>query len=144
MAADNPLAPLEFLIGTWDTTITTALPEGSPTHATDTYAWSANGKFIEHRVDADLGNGQHGQSLEVLAAAPDGDGFTALSFDPDGTVSAFALALAGHEWTIDGAVQRFSGRFDAAFIRLDGKWEQRSDTNGWTPLMTITLCKRQT
>ncbi|MEO5707080.1 MAG: hypothetical protein ABIT10_00635 [Alteraurantiacibacter sp.] len=144
MAADNPLAPLEFLIGAWDTIITMADGAAAdPTHATDTYAWSANGKFIEHRVDADLGNGQRVQSLEVISAASEGHGFASFSFDPNGTVSAFALALAGHEWTVDGLEQRFSGRFSADFTRLDGQWEQHLNTSGWEPLMSITLHKRK-
>lgn len=143
MAGDSRLDRLNVLIGKWGTTITLLNPgggDGDVTRATDIYTWSANGKFVQHDVDADMGSGRV-QSLEVIALASSGEGYVSRSYDPDGTFSDFVCALDGRSWSIIGAMQRFSGLFSEDGSLLSGKWEQNDGAGQWTPLMKVVLQK---
>jgi hypothetical protein len=137
------MAPLAVLIGAWDTTITMLNPGGSDgdsSSATDIYEWSANGHFIEHRVDAMMG-GKRIQSLEVIAAEPSTHVWLTHSYDPDGTVNAFTADIRDRTWLLNGDTQRFTGQFSADGRELKGQWEQR-EHSVWSPLMTVRLRKR--
>ena len=68
----NTVNLLNVLVGTWDTTITMLNPDGAAgdvSSAIDAYAWSPNGFFLMHDVDATMG-GQRLQSLEIIEGAP--------------------------------------------------------------------------
>ncbi len=134
---------LDILVGVWDTTITPVAADGSPgqsSQATDAYAWSANGLFLQHDVDAMM-NGQRMKSMEVLAVDPDSGRYLTRSYDADGSMNDFVAELDGTEWRLIGAQQRFAGAFSADGQRLEGAWEQRGAT-GWAPLMRVELRKR--
>lgn len=135
---------LDILVGVWDTTIIPLLPDGSPgepSQAIDAYRWSANGLFVEHDVDAQMG-GQRLQSTEILAVEPETGRYVTRSYDADGSMNDFVAELDGRKWRLTGQVQRFSGAFSPDGQRLEGEWEQRGDA-GWTRLMRVSLCKRQ-
>ena len=91
------LAPLGVFIGTWDTTIVPANPDGSdgaPSTATDIYEWSPNGQFLYHFVDAMMG-GERMQSMEVAAAGGASGAYRTHSFDADGSVNSFRREARG-------------------------------------------------
>jgi hypothetical protein len=134
---------LDILVGTWDTTITPITADGSPgqsSQATDAYAWSANGLFLQHDVDATM-DGQRILSMEILAVEPGTGRYVTRSYDADGSMNDFAAELDGNIWRLIGAQQRFSGAFSPDGQRLAGEWEQRTDA-GWRPLMRVALRKR--
>jgi hypothetical protein len=138
------LAPLGILIGTWDTTIVPANPDGSdgaPSQAIDVYEWSPNGQFLYHTVDAMMG-GERVQSMEVAAAEPSSGRYVTHSYDADGSVNRFSATLSDRAWRLTGEAQRFSGQFNADGTVLTGYWEQRTDAGSWSPLMKVTLRKR--
>lgn len=135
---------LDILVGTWDTTITPLGPDGAagePSRATDSYAWSANGLFLQHDVDAVM-DGQRVQSMEILAVEPDTGRYLTRSYDADGSMNDFVAELDGNVWRLIGAQQRFSGTFSPDRQELAGGWEQRGAA-GWTPLMRVVLRKRR-
>lgn len=141
---DARLDRLNALIGNWTTTITMLNSDGSAgtvSKGSDIYTWSANGKFVQHDVDADMGRGNRVQSLEVIALDPSGSGYTARSYDPDGTFSDYSCELEGKSWQIDGEVQRFRGEFSEDGSTLEGQWEQNDGKRNWLPLMTVRLRK---
>jgi len=141
-AEDARFDSLKALIGAWETTITQLNPDGSDgpvSQASDTYAWSANGMFVEHHVDAAM-DGVRLRSLEVIALDPTGQGYVTRSYDPDGTFSDFLAERDGPHWTIIGHVQRFIGSFSPDGATLSGQWEQRTGDH-WLPLMSVVLRK---
>jgi hypothetical protein len=143
-APSDKLAPLGIFIGTWDTTIVPNNPDGSdgaPSQATDTYEWSPNGQFLYHFVDAMLG-GERMQSMEVAAAQHAAGHYLTHSYDADGTVNSFSATLSDRTWLLTGDTQRFTGQFNEEGTVLTGQWEQRGDAGNWSPLMTVTLRKR--
>ena len=134
---------LDILVGVWDTTITPIGVDGSPgqpSQAIDAYAWSANGLFLQHDVDATM-DGQRVRSMEILAVEPDTGRYITRSYDADGSLNDFVAELDGHVWRLIGAQQRFSGAFSPDGQQLSGQWEQRGDA-GWAPLMRVALRKR--
>jgi hypothetical protein len=135
---------LDILVGIWDTTITPIAADGSPgqsSQATDTYAWSANGLFLQHDVDATM-DGQRILSMEILAVEPDTGRYTTRSYDADGSMNDFLAEREGNAWRLTGKQQRFAGTFSTDGLELAGEWEQRGAT-GWTPLMRVVLRKRR-
>lgn len=143
MPADDRLNRLNALAGEWETTITMLDPDGDAgtvSHAKDTYSWSANGKFLQHDVDAEM-DGTRFRSLEIIALDPRGAGYVSRSYDSDGTFSDFTAELEGRSWRIIGEVQRFAGQFSEDGNALSGRWEQNVDGK-WAPLMDVTLRKR--
>ena len=135
---------LDILVGVWDTTITPIEQDGSlgePMPAVDAYRWSANGLFLQHNVDAQMG-GQRMQSMEILAVEPETGRYVTRSYDADGSMNDFVAELDGREWRLSGQAQRFSGAFSPDGQRLDGEWEQRGDA-GWSRLLRVSLRKRQ-
>jgi hypothetical protein len=135
---------LDILVGTWDTTITPIAADGSPgqsSQATDAYAWSANGLFLQHDVDATM-DGQRILSMEILAVEPDTGRYTTRSYDADGSINDFLAEREGNAWRLTGEQQRFAGTFSTDGLQLAGAWEQRGAT-GWTPLMRVVLRKRR-
>ena len=140
MGEDPRLAALGALIGDWTTSITMLNADGTAgavSRASDIYRWSANSKFVEHHVDAEMGDARL-RSLEIIALDPVGSGYVTRSYDPDGSFSDFTAALDGKSWRITGEVQRFSGSFSDDGNTLSGRWEQQADGQ-WSPLMTVTL-----
>ncbi len=143
MPADDRLNHLNALAGEWETTITMLGPDGGDgavSHARDIYSWSANGRFLQHDVDAEM-DGVRFRSLEIIALDPRGDGYVSRSYDPDGTFSDFTSELEGRSWRIIGEVQRFTGQFSEDGDILSGRWEQNVEGK-WSPLMDVTLRKR--
>lgn len=140
MGEDPRLAALAALVGDWTTTITMLEADGTAgavSRASDIYRWSANGRFVEHHVDAEM-DGTRIRSLEVIALDPAGQGYVTRSYDPDGSFSDFTAVLEGRSWQITGEVQRFRGNFSEDGGTLTGQWEQQADGR-WSPLMTVTL-----
>jgi hypothetical protein len=143
MPVDGRLNLLNVLAGEWETTITMLDANGgdvSVSHARDVYSWSANGRFLQHDVDAEM-DGSRFRSLEIIALDPAGDGFVSRSYDPDGTFSDFKAELEGRSWRIIGEVERFDGQFSEDGNTLSGRWEQNVEGK-WSPLMEVTLRKR--
>ena len=135
---------LDILVGVWDTTITPIGPDGAagePSRAIDSYAWSANGLFLQHDVDATM-DGQRILSMEILAVDPDTGRYTTRSYDADGTMNDFLAELDGRHWRLIGERQRFAGTLSADALELAGEWEQRG-IKGWAPLMRVMLRKRR-
>lgn len=138
------LRQLEPLIGEWTTTITMIEPDGSDgavSAASDIYTWSANRKFIQHDVDADMGEDGRVLSLEIIALDPSGPGYVSRSYDPDGTFSDFVCQRDGRTWRVIGARQRFEGQFSHDGLELSGEWEQDGGTGIWSPLIRVRLIK---
>jgi hypothetical protein len=98
---------------------------------------------VEHRVDADMGEAGRVLSLEIIALDPSGAGYSARSYDPDGTYSDFACERDGRSWRIAGDAQRFTGEFSEDGKTLTGRWEQNDGSGTWSPLMTVILRKRE-
>ena len=143
MDDDARRSRLNALIGDWKTTVTMINADGSDGavfRASDIYSWSANGKFVQHDVDADM-EGIRVQSLEVIALDPSGKGYISRSYDPDGTYSNFACELEGRPWRIVGDVQCFAGEFSDDGKTLSGRWSQSDGSGNWLPLMEVTLQK---
>lgn len=129
---------LDILVGVWDTTIIPV--DDEPCKATDTYAWSGNGLFLQHDVDARMGS-ERMRSLEIIAVDPSDGHYLTRSYDADGTMNDFRAELDGRHWRLIGQQQRFSGVFSAGGEMLEGDWEQFGN-EGWKPLMRVTLRKR--
>lgn len=142
-ARQERLRRLDVLVGTWDTTITLLDHDGNTgdvSHATDTYGWMANGHFLLHDVDAEIG-GQHILSMEIISLDEANPGYVTRSYDADGSITDFTAELNGDHWRITGRDQRFDGSFSADRGTLTGRWEQR-DGSAWHPLMTVRLIRR--
>ena len=142
MDDDARLILLSALIGNWKTTvimINADGSEGAATEASDTYTWSANGKFVQHDVDADMGEGRRVQSLEVIALDPSGKGYCSRSYDSNGTYSDFTCELEGRFWRIMGNEQRFAGEFSEDGKTLAGQWSQNDGSGDFSPLMNVKL-----
>ena len=141
---EAPRRQLDILEGIWDTTITPIAADGSPgqsSRAIDSYAWSANGLFLQHDVDATM-DGQRILSMEILAVEPDTGRYVTRSYDADGSMNDFLAELEGRNWRLTGEQQRFDGTFSTDGLQLAGEWEQRNAT-GWRPLMRVVLRKRR-
>lgn len=144
MDDDLRLTRLNALIGDWKTIVTMINADGSNGDvftASDIYTWSANSKFVQHDVDAHVGEGNRVQSLEIIALHPSGKGYSSRSYDPDGTCSDFVCELEGRSWRITGDVQRFAGKFTNDGKMLCGRWSQNDGSGNWLPLMDVTLRK---
>lgn len=142
--ADDRFESLRALVGEWRTTITMRNADGSDgavSTASDTYTWSANGKFVQHDVDAEM-SGDRVQSMEIIALDPGGVGYTTRSYDPDGTFSDFKAELQGKSWQLLGELQRFKGTFTDDGRTLSGEWEQNDGDGNWSPLMKVVLRRR--
>lgn len=137
------MARFEVFIGTWNTTgevlATAANPAGTLV-ATDTYRWLPGQHFIVHDVDARF-DGVPTRSMEVIGFDPVKQRHVARSFDDQGAEEAFAVALSGRRWVIDGKAVRFRGSFDAGHARLAGLWERKAPRMGWQPWIRLELVR---
>lgn len=113
--------------------------DGAVSCARDVYSWSANGKFLQHDLEAEIGDNRF-RSLEIIALSPPGNGNVTRSFDPDGTFSDFTAELEGRSWRIVGELQLFAGQFAEDGNTLSGRWEQIVEGR-WSPLMNVSLRK---
>ena len=137
------MSKLELFIGTWNTTGEVLETEMNPPGtlvATDTYRWLPGKHFIVHDVDARL-DGKPARSMEVMGFDASANKFFARSYDDQGSTEAFAIALDGRRWTIEGRRVRFNGSFDSRKERLTGLWEQKVGRGRWRPWINLQLVR---
>jgi hypothetical protein len=147
-SADYPseaLARLNALSGVWQTRIAmldSNAREVEHFSATDTYRWLAGRHFMLHEVDAMM-DGQHVQSLEVIGLDHPTGTYRSRNFDNAGAISDYTATMDGSAWSIDGAAERFRGRFNADGNLLSGRWD-RLVGERWLPWMVVTLTRTGT
>jgi hypothetical protein len=139
----NRMSKFEVFIGTWNTTgevlETDATPAGTLS-ATDTYRWLPGRHFIVHDVDARF-DGKPTRSMEVMGFDASKKQHFARSFDDQGLVEDFVVALKGRCWSIQGKTVRFSGSFDTQKSHLRGLWELKGSKSGWQPWIKLELVR---
>jgi hypothetical protein len=137
------MTKFEIFIGTWNTTGNVLQTETSPAGvlvATDTYRWLPGKHFIVHDVDARF-DGNPTRSTEVMGFDPSKRRFFATSYDDQGSVETFVVALEGRRWRITGKTARFDGSFDAKRNRLTGLWELKGRRMNWQPWIELELSR---
>jgi hypothetical protein len=127
------LAPL---VGDWTVTASIAEP-GAVGRAS--FAWSLDGRFLVQRTTVE--RSAIPDSLAVIAAAAEGEGFTQHYFDSRGVVRLYAMAFRKGVWTLlrerpDFSpfefAQRFVGRLSEDGDAIDGRWDKRAlDVSEW-------------
>jgi hypothetical protein len=139
----HPMSRLELFIGTWNTTGEVLETEANPPGtlvATDTYRWLPGRHFIVHDVDARF-DGTPARSMEIIGFDASKKEFFSRSFDDRGSTEAFAVALRGRRWTIEGKTVRFEGSFDSQKNRLTGLWEMKVSRARWQPWIRLELVR---
>ncbi|WP_298928322.1 DUF1579 family protein [uncultured Ramlibacter sp.] len=137
------MSRFEIFIGTWNTTgevLETQASPASTLSATDTYRWLPGRHFIVHEVDARF-DGKPTRSMEVMGFDASKKQHFARSFDDQGSMEVFVVALKGRRWSIQGKTVRFSGSFDAQKNRLKGLWELNESKSGWQPWIKLELVR---
>lgn len=79
--------------------------------------------------------------MEIIALAPQSDGFNARSYEPDGTFADYHAEIVGRNWNITGETLRFWGGFSPDGKILSGQWDQISD-GVWQGIMRVSLQKQ--
>ena len=142
MAASH-MSRFEVFIGVWNTRGDVLETENSPATtmiATDTYHWLPGKHFIAHDADARFGESP-ARSLEVIGYDRRTKRHTARSYDDQGAVEDFEVALKGKVWNIVGKSVRFSGKFNADGSQLTGLWELKGKKAGWQPWIKLKLVR---
>ncbi len=137
------MAKFEVFIGTWNTTgEVLKTKSGTPgiLSATDIYRWLPGRRFIVHDVDARF-DGQPTRSMEVIGFDASKQKYFAQSYDDQGSMEGFVVALEARRWSIKGKTVRFNGSFNAQKNRLSGLWERKESKSGWRPWINIELVR---
>jgi hypothetical protein len=122
------LERLEPFVGVWTETVP-GVPAGRMT-----FAWELDRRFLLQRSEID--DPAFPDSLCVIAAKADGDGFTQHYFDSRGVVRVYAMTVVEGIWTLVRAQpdftplsfsQRFVGRFARDGGAIHGAWESSTD-----------------
>ena len=134
---------LEPFVGEW--TVETSLAPPGEVRARTTWEWALSGRFLLQRSEVDLPEAP--DSLCMIAADPESNGFTQHYFDSHGVVRVYAMTFEDGVWTLLrqtpdftplGFSQRFIGEFDADGTRIDGRWE-KTEPGGSTFDLDFTL-----
>lgn len=139
--ASPKMRPLQRLIGTWLTQGLTLSPSGEDADAftfVDQYHWLPGGHFISHAVTGELGTTPL-RGLEIIGY--EGAALRATSYDSLGIVTHYTARLAGRDWSMTGTHERFKGRFSTDSRELQGRWERRTRTGPWRPVMQVVLTR---
>jgi hypothetical protein len=139
----NRMSMFEVFIGVWNTTGDVLETEAGPAgtlSATDTYRWLPGKYFVVHDVDARF-DGRPTRSTEVMGFDASKQQYFARSYDDQGSVEDFVVALDGRRWSISGKTVRFSGSFDAQKNHLRGLWEIGGSKLGWQPWIKLELTR---
>jgi hypothetical protein len=129
---------LEPLVGDW--IVEVAFP-GSP--ATDVGArsvfdWALDGAFLMQRSTVPLPEAP--DSVSIVTAAAEGDGYTQHYFDQRGVVRLYAMTFDNGVWTLTRTApdfspldfsQRFFGTFSDDGRTIDGRWEIAHEPGNW-------------
>jgi hypothetical protein len=137
------MSRFEIFIGTWNTTgevLETESSRAGTLTATDTYRWVPGKHFIVHDVDARF-DGKPTRSMEVVGFDASKKQYFARSFDDQGSIEVYVVALNGRRWSISGRTVRFSGTFDTQKNRLRGLWELKGSKSVWQPWIKLELAR---
>jgi hypothetical protein len=133
---DERMARLRPFVGRWR--LETSLGPPGAVRAESVFEWALDGAFLVERSEVDLPEAPNG--LCVIAADPDGDGYTEHYFDSRGVVRLYAMTFDGRSWTLTREkpdftslefAQRYVGRFSDDGARIDGRWEIKHPGQDW-------------
>jgi hypothetical protein len=122
------LERLTPLVGEWDLETSFAPPGGVRARAM--FEWALGGQFLVQRSEIDVPEAP--DSLMVVAADPETDGFTQHYFDSRGVVRLYAMTFDDNVWTLRrespdftplSFAQRFVGTMSDDGDTIEGRWE---------------------
>jgi hypothetical protein len=136
-AITNPaLAELEFLLGSWEMTLSAAsfLPDPNQTLTGHVEVEAIEGgRLVAVRQLTDPGGPP--AAIWVIGRDDSQPDHTVLYADSRGVTRVYTMSLNGDRWKIWREDPDFSQRFDAAIApernRISGRWEKRSSTGEW-------------
>ena len=113
--AEQALARLQPLVGTWKLTLTPPGPDAPRAESLATVEWDELGAFLLVRTVA--------------------QGYTQLYSDERGVCRVYEMSIDDREWTLrrdgDPFPQRFSARFTDDHSVISGAWEKAEDGETW-------------
>jgi hypothetical protein len=129
--SDPALAPLDVLVGTWETEATHPMLDGIVTGSV-TFEWLAGGRFLVQRTHHD--HDQVPDAIAVIGPPEDGDGLVMEYFDSRGVRRTYAVSVEDGllRWWRDepGFEQRYSAALgpeefvgEGQLARRPGEWE---------------------
>ena len=144
----NPaLAPLDFLVGEWDMTLSDAsfLPDRKKTIAGRVVVEPIEaGGLLAMRQMADPA----GPPMATWVIGRDGsqDEYVVLYADARGVSRVYQMSFAGSSWQIWRDDPAFSQRFEATVDDdrnvIVGRWERRSSSGPWEHDFKVTYARR--
>lgn len=123
--AENALARLERLVGTWEVEAT--WPDGSlgPARGEIAFAWHESGAHLVQTVSVDLPAVP--DSTSIIGCDGASDAYVLLYADSRGVSRIYRMSLDEHEWMVwrDGVPfgQRFVAHFADDGNTMSGGWE---------------------
>jgi hypothetical protein len=133
---DERMERLRPFVGTWR--LETSLGPPGAVRAQSVFEWALGGAFLVERSEVDLTEAPDG--LCVIAADPDGNGYTEHYFDSRGVLRLYAMTFDGRTWTLTREkadftpldfAQRYTGTLSDDGATIAGRWEIRHPGQDW-------------
>jgi hypothetical protein len=132
MTTNPALAQLEFLVGTWDMTLSGAsfLPDpDAKVHGSVTFEWIEHGAALVMR----MGDAATPTATWIIGRDDAEPGYHVLYADDRGVSRVYRMSFGGGTWRMWRDTPEFSQRFDAEVNagagrpEIDGSWQKSVD-----------------
>ena len=144
-ARQDRMERLSPLVGEWSVEVGFAPGMAVPS----VFEWTLGGRFLTQRTEIPDPNAP--DSLMVIGADDEGDGYTQHYFDSRGIARLYAMTFGDGVWTLRreapdftplGFHQRFTGTFDDDGRTIRGRWETSHDAGAtWEVDFDLTYTK---
>ena len=143
-ARARSLELLEAFVGEWTEQV--ELPDAPPGRVV--FEWAVGGQFLVQR--SEIPHPDVPDSLAIMAAAADGEGYTQHYFDSRGVVRVYAMGFSDGVWTLVRDApdftpldfpQRFTGTFAEDGRTIEGAWETSPDGVNWQHDFALTYTR---
>jgi hypothetical protein len=133
---------LEAFVGEWIEQV----PDAAPGRTT--FEWILGGQYLLQR--SDIPHPDFPDSVALIAANPNGQGYTLHYFDSRGVVRVYAMTFVNSRWTLvrDASdvtpldfLQRFIGTFSSDGNTINAAWETSADGVLWEHDFNLTYSK---
>jgi hypothetical protein len=136
---DTPdaLKELDAFVGEWNVVGTLTLDEPMEISGWTGFEWLEGGGFLVQRSTTE--REEFPNSLAVIGAADEGDGYLSHYFDSRGVSRVYAMTFDGRTWTLERAPsgprsdfwQRWIGQFGDDGNTIQGRWENSDNGSDW-------------
>ncbi|WP_280879896.1 hypothetical protein [Streptomyces pseudovenezuelae] len=133
-ARQEALTRLDVLVGEWE--IEADFPGRTAPRGRSVFEWTLDGRFLVQRSEVPVAEAP--DTMSVIAADPETDGYTQHYFDSRGVVRVYAMTFVDGLWQLVRETpdftplsfrQRFTGQFSADGNTIRGAWETAKDTS---------------